>query len=235
MGARQFYWKLRGLERALLDVDKRLASTAFIVGIWGKGMIMIIDCIWLERLLPVRTFTLFFNTNQCEKLPGSKGRSKWLVASLCALLSPLKVSFRDLFYTWNSCRNRKIPERSSALATSLSASPASSLVESDASNPHWSPSRSSKECPKKKGNLLTKCLLAFHDHETAFFMEISGPYVSFFMAKFTIFTESSPPYVGISWQRKLWGVRGHLGIFRQFAWKYSKVPCTWLQVTQRRL
>ena len=36
MGARKFYWKLRHLERALLKnmhVDKRLASTAFIVDI----------------------------------------------------------------------------------------------------------------------------------------------------------------------------------------------------------
>ena len=54
------YWKLRHLERALLKnmhVDKRLASTAFIVDIWGKGMIMLTltfrDC-------------CFFNTNQCE-------------------------------------------------------------------------------------------------------------------------------------------------------------------------
>ena len=70
MGARQFYWKLRHLERALLKnmhVDKRLASTAFIVDIWGKGMI--IDWVWLERLLPIRTFTLYFNTNQCENVP----------------------------------------------------------------------------------------------------------------------------------------------------------------------
>ena len=125
-GARQFYWKLRHLERALLKnmhVDKRPASTAFIVDIWGKGMIIIIDWVWLGRLPPVRSFTLFFNTNRCENVPSdwrttpafdSQRRllSSWIIYFFLAA-SPPQTSHAPLTGKWgpHSRSSKKLPKK----------------------------------------------------------------------------------------------------------------------------